>query len=75
VIGRDVIDGIDPASLAWRKSSYSDSGGACVETAVLPDRRVALRDSKQPDGAILLYTAAEWGAFVKGVKAGKFDLA
>jgi hypothetical protein len=69
-----MIDGIDPASLAWRKSSHSDSGGECVETAVLPDRRVALRDSKQPDGAILLYTAAEWSAFVKGAKAGEFDL-
>ena len=70
-----MIDGIDPASLAWRKSSYSEGGGECVETAVLPDRRVALRDSKQPDGAILLYTAAEWSAFVKGAKAGEFDLA
>ena len=69
-----MIDGIDPASLAWRKSSYSEGGGECVETAVLPDRRVALRDSKQPDGAILLYTAAEWSAFVKGAKAGEFDL-
>jgi Domain of unknown function (DUF397) len=68
-----MIDGIDPASLAWRKSSYSDSGGECVEAAVLPDRRVALRDSKQPDGAIQLYTAAEWRAFVHGAKAGEFD--
>jgi hypothetical protein len=69
-----MIDGIDPASLAWRKSSYSEGGGECVETAVLPDRRVALRDSKQPDGAIQLYTAAEWSAFVQGAKAGEFDL-
>jgi hypothetical protein len=70
-----MIDGIDPASLAWHKSSYSEGGGECVETAVLPDRRVALRDSKQPDGAILLYTAAEWSAFLTGVEAGEFDLA
>jgi hypothetical protein len=69
-----MIDGIDPASLAWRKSSYSDSGGACVETAVLPDRRVAMRHSKQPGEAILLYTPAEWRAFVAGAKAGEFDL-
>lgn len=69
-----MIDGIDPASLAWRKSSYSDSGGECVETAVLPDRRVALRHSKQPGGAILLYTPAEWNAFLKGAKAGEFDI-
>lgn len=65
----------EPASLAWRKSSYSDSGGACVETAVLHDRRIALRHSKQPDGALLRYTPAEWRAFITGVKAGEFDLA
>jgi predicted secreted Zn-dependent protease len=69
-----MIDGIDPASLTWRKSSYSESGGECVETAVLPDRRVAVRHSKQPGGAILLYTPAEWRAFVAGAKAGEFDL-
>jgi hypothetical protein len=45
-----------------------------VETAVLPDRRVAVRHSKQPGGAILLYTPAEWRAFVAGAKAGEFDL-
>ncbi|MGI9099547.1 MAG: DUF397 domain-containing protein [Solirubrobacteraceae bacterium] len=67
--------GIEPASLAWRKSSYSDGGADCVETAVLPDRRIALRHSKQPDGALLLYTPAEWRAFITGVKAGEFDLA
>jgi Domain of unknown function (DUF397) len=69
-----MIEGIDPASLVWRKSSYSDSGGECVETAVLPDRRVALRHSKRPGGAILLYTPAEWNAFLKGAKGGEFDL-
>jgi hypothetical protein len=69
-----MIDGIDPASLAWRKSSYSEGAAECVETAVLSDHRVALRDSKQPDGAILLYTAAAWSAFVKAAKAGEFDL-
>ena len=70
-----MIDGIDPASLTWRKSSYSEGGGECVETAVLPDRRVAVRHSKQPAGAVLLYAPAEWRAFVAVVKAGEFDLA
>ncbi len=67
--------GIEPANLGWRKSSYSDAGADCVETAVLPDRRIALRHSKQPDGGVLLYTPAQWGAFITGVKAGEFDLA
>ena len=68
-----MIDGIDPASLTWRKSSYSEGAAECVETAVLPDRRVAVRDSKQPEGAILLYAPGEWRAFVAGAKAGEFD--
>jgi Domain of unknown function (DUF397) len=72
--GDGMFDGIDPANLAWRKSSYSDSGGACVETAVLPGRRVAVRHSKQPGGATLLYTPAEWDAFLKGAKDGEFDI-
>jgi len=70
-----MTDGIEPASLAWRKSSYSTGGGECVETAVLPDRRIAFRHSKHPDGAVLLYAPAEWRAFIAGVKAGEFDLA
>lgn len=69
-----MIDAIDPASLAWRKSSYSEGAGECVETAVLPDRRVAVRHSKQPDGAMLLYTPAEWDAFLKGARDGEFDI-
>jgi len=67
-----MVDGIDPAR--WRKSSYSDSGGACVETAILSDRRVAVRHSKRPGGAILLYTPTNWDAFLKGARAGEFDI-
>jgi hypothetical protein len=70
-----MIGGIDPASLAWRKSSYSEGGGECVETAVLPDRRVAVRHSEHPGGAVLHYSPAEWSAFLAGAKAGEFDLA
>ena len=65
---------LDLASLAWRKSTLSASQGECVETAILPDQRVALRHSKDPDGHTLLYTPAEWRAFVGGVKRGEFDL-
>ncbi|MGH2941211.1 MAG: DUF397 domain-containing protein [Solirubrobacteraceae bacterium] len=40
----------------------------------LPDRRVALRDSRRPGGAILLYPPAEWNAILKGAEDGEFDL-
>jgi hypothetical protein len=34
-----------------------------------------MRDSDDPDGPVLAFTAAEWEAFVAGVKDGEFDLA
>lgn len=44
---------------------------ACVEVAVLDG--VAVRDSKAPDGPVLLFSRVEWREFVAGVKAGSFD--
>jgi Domain of unknown function (DUF397) len=64
----------DQDELPWRTATYS-GGGNCVEFAELPDGGgVAIRDSKDRAGAVLLYTAAEWTAFVAGVRAGEFDL-
>jgi hypothetical protein len=43
---------------AWRKSSYStSSGGNCIELAGAAGV-VAVRDSKDPDGPVLLLTRA-----------------
>lgn len=67
-------DSPDLAGLTWRKSTLSAEQGECVEIAVLPDRRMAVRHSKDPGGHVLLYTPAEWRAFVGGVKRGEFDL-
>ena len=68
------IDSLDLTGLTWRKSTLSDAQGECVETAVLPDQSVAVRHSRNPGGEVLLYTPAEWRAFVGGVKRGEFDL-
>ena len=58
----------------WRKSGrsgpYSDN---CVEVAFVDDV-IAVRDSKNPAGAVLLFTQGEWDAFVEGAKDGEFDL-
>jgi uncharacterized protein DUF397 len=60
----------------WRKSSYSGNGGGnCVEVTSLADGSVAVRDSKNPDGPTLTFTAAEWEAFTSGVQNGEFDQA
>ena len=65
----------DMAGVAWRTSSYSNgNGGNCVEVADLPDGGRLVRDTKDHgNGPILRYTAAEWRAFVAGVKNGEFD--
>ncbi|MBG0813090.1 DUF397 domain-containing protein [Planomonospora sp. ID82291] len=66
---------MDLSAAAWRKSSRSSgNGGQCVEVADNLSGVVAVRDSKDPDGPKLLFTPAEWRAFVGGVKAGEFDL-
>ncbi|TDC62410.1 DUF397 domain-containing protein [Actinomadura sp. GC306] len=44
--------------LTWRKSSRSgSSGGSCVELAQVKDR-VAIRDSKDPHGPVLVVSRA-----------------
>lgn len=57
----------------WRKSSYSASNGACVEVAKAADGTIAVRDSKDPAGPTLRFTAAEMDAWVRGCAAGEFD--
>jgi hypothetical protein len=60
---------LDPAGIAWRKSSYSDGGADnCVEVADgFPDA-TPVRDSKHPEGPVLLFPAAAWSAFIENVK-------
>ena len=61
---------IDMSRAEWRKSSYSSQSGNCVEAATNLPGTVAVRDSKHPEGPGLLIPAAEWRAFVRGLKAG-----
>jgi uncharacterized protein DUF397 len=58
--------------MKWRKSSYSSDDGNCVEVADFDAHR-AVRDSKDPTGTALTFTATEWAAFTAGVRAGEFD--
>ena len=56
----------------FHKSMLSEGAGNCVEVAFIA--LVAVRDSKDPDGPVLLFTHDEWDAFTNGVKLGEFDL-
>ena len=57
----------------WVKSSFS-ANGACVEVDRQPDV-IRVRDSKDPEGAVLSFLPGEWNAFLCGARAGEFDLA
>ena len=74
----------DLARGVWRKSTLSHTNG-CVEVefsevAVLDGGvwgtriRVSVRDSKDPAGPVLVFTAHEWQAFSDGMQAGEFAL-
>lgn len=58
---------------AWLKSSHSNSQGTCVEMAKLPDGQIAVRNSRHPEGPVLIYTCAEIEALIKGAQDGDFD--
>lgn len=53
----------------FTKSSYSNGNRECVEVATnIPDT-VAIRDSKDPHGPLLVCSPAAWDAFRGGVAA------
>jgi hypothetical protein len=71
-----VYNGMAAAELrgvVWQKSRHSNSQGSCVEFAKLPGGNVAMRNSRHPDGPVLVYTPAEIEALLLGVKDGEFD--
>lgn len=54
--------------LNWRKASLSMNNGDCVEVARAPGF-VAIRDSKDPDGAILSCLSGSFRLFLETVKS------
>jgi len=59
----------DDLATPWRKSSFWNSGANCMEVATTRSGKVAVRDSKNPDGATLTFSPDDWKAFVTWVKA------
>ena len=55
-------------SAEWRKSKRSNPTGCCVELAELPGGRVAMRNSRHPDGPALIYSRAQMAALVAAAK-------
>lgn len=61
------LAGQENHGLAWRKASHSAGDGACVEVALV-NGRIAVRDSKNPDGSWLRYRARTWQDFISILK-------
>ncbi|HWM40422.1 MAG TPA: DUF397 domain-containing protein [Streptomyces sp.] len=65
---------LDLTAVSWRKSSYSNQdGGACVEVSDDFAAVVPVRDSKNPHGPVLAFTADGWSSFVSAVKDGELS--
>ncbi|MFC4332432.1 DUF397 domain-containing protein [Streptomyces andamanensis] len=67
---RRALAGREPTGRAWVRSSYSASGGECVEAA-WEQGRVLVGDSKRPvDGAsgpVLAFRRTAWCGFLAGL--------
>ncbi|MGW2873205.1 DUF397 domain-containing protein [Kitasatospora sp. NPDC001225] len=65
---------LDLASARWRKSTYSQQGGDCLEVARGSRESMPVRDSKDPQGPVLVFPAEAWVSFVAAVRSGEFDV-
>jgi len=57
----------------WRKASYSVNNGACVEVAS-GRSAVMIRDSVDPSGPVVSYSARTWQRFLATAKADTFNV-
>ncbi|WP_280415335.1 DUF397 domain-containing protein [Nocardia carnea] len=62
------MNSADLPGARWFKSSRSSGTKECVEAAHLDKGFVGVRDSKNPAGPALVFSADEWDAFLAFAK-------
>ncbi|MFG2908701.1 DUF397 domain-containing protein [Kitasatospora sp. NPDC048286] len=63
---------LDLTGAGWRKSTYSNGQGGCVEVADGYPGVMPVRDSKDPKGPALVFPLDGWESFVAAVRSGEF---
>jgi uncharacterized protein DUF397 len=58
----------DLARVEWRTAE----DGGDIEVGFVDDL-IGMRSAREPDGPVLVFTPAEWEAFLAGAKDGEFD--
>ncbi|MEU1282468.1 DUF397 domain-containing protein [Streptomyces sp. NPDC005805] len=68
--GGDCVECTVTGTATWRTSTHSgNTGGDCVAVADgCPSATVPVRDSKNPDGPVVVFEAAAWQTFVNGLR-------
>ncbi|WP_434742449.1 DUF397 domain-containing protein [Micromonospora sp. SH-82] len=62
---------IDFTQAIWRKSTRTQQSGQCVEVARV-GRVMGVRDSKDPNGPVLMFSTVEFAAFLSSAARGEF---
>jgi len=70
---QQLIDQYGPLTFVKAKKSGGNNSNGCVEVAYLPDGSVVVRDSKDPFGPVLIFTAHEFECFADGAGKGEFS--
>lgn len=68
----DLINSV-ASGLRWFKSRHSNPSGNCVEVAKLDLGGIAVRNSRRPDGAVLVFTSNQFAELVHATKRRRFD--
>ncbi|GHJ31551.1 hypothetical protein TPA0910_59840 [Streptomyces hygroscopicus subsp. sporocinereus] len=68
---------VDLSRAEWVKSSYSSGDeGQCVEFApgiAAATGVVPVRDSKQSNGPVLLFSSVAWNSFITATRSGQVE--